>query len=94
MHVAFVTVGAARNCYHRLYCSLLFRYLWQVTTVHSPVTVSLAMKKRLENVEQDDDEQEWRRVLEHNRTCATRQICAAAVVLIYVFILLSWRLNG
>lgn len=43
-------------------------------------------------VDDDEEELEWRRIKEHQRTCQMRRFCVVAVLIIYAFLILGWKL--
>lgn len=54
--------------------------------------MSLSVNKRMVEEEWNEEEQEWYRIHENQRTCAMRRICATAVAFVYAFFIFSWRM--
>jgi len=41
----------------------------------------------------DEEEAEWHRLEQNRRTCIMRRTCAIAVLVVYVFLIVNWRMS-
>jgi hypothetical protein len=57
-----------------------------------------SIKRPVDIIEEDSwDEEEaatWKRIEENRRTCLMRRTCVIAVLVVYAFLILNWRLGG